>query len=279
MSFNKRMGRSCSVGLQADTLDSSACPPEGGRYREQNLVAMPSLKSAPRIAGAFVMLRNKATIGAILALVWCLLASIPAHATTYYVAAAGSDSNNGTSTGTPWQTISKVNGSTFSAGDSVLFNRGDVWYGSSLTAPSSGSSGSPITFGAYGSGANPVIKGSTLLNVSGYVLAPNTQTTIFGRPDAGTNTVDGATRNWRDQFPVGEISNPAVKITIALQAGPGTDLNITGSGIGPAATAPNTSAITRITWDGGSNGTTVPAGTTKSSDAIVYTLDKRSPRS
>ena len=267
------MKRFCSVGLQADTLDSSMCPPEGGRYREQNLVAIPSLKSAPRIAGAFVMLRNKSTIGAILALVSCLLPAIPAHATTYYVAAAGSDSNNGTSTGTPWQTISKVNGSTFSAGDFVLFNRGDVWYGSSLTAPSSGSSGSPITFGAYGIGANPIIKGSTLLVTGGYTLAPNTQTTIFGRPDAGTNTVDGATRNWRDQFPVGEISNPAVKITIAMQAGPGSDLNITGSGIGPAATAPNTNAITRITWDGGSNGTTVPARTTKSSDAIVYTLD------
>src|SRR6267154_752826 len=216
MSFNKRMGRFCSVGLQADTLDTSMCPPEGGRYSAQNLLAMPSLKSAPLIAGEFLIFRSKATIGAILALVWCLLPAIPAHATTYYVAAAGSDSNNGTSTGTPWQTISKVNGSTFSAGDSVLFNRGDVWYGSSLTAPSSGSSGSPITFGAYGIGANPIIKGSTLLNVSGYVLAPNTQTTIFGRPGAGTNTVDGATRSWRDQFPVGEISNPAVKITIAV---------------------------------------------------------------
>src|SRR5882672_11206348 len=89
MSFNKRIKRFCSVGLQADTLDTSMCPPEGGRYREQNLVAIPSSKSAPLIAGEFVMFRSKSTIGAILALVWCLLAGIPAHATTYYVAAAG----------------------------------------------------------------------------------------------------------------------------------------------------------------------------------------------
>jgi len=34
-------------------------------------------------------------------------------------------------------------------------------------------------------GANPILKGSTLLVTSGYTLAPNTQTTIFGRPDAG----------------------------------------------------------------------------------------------
>src|SRR6266704_1514674 len=28
--------RFCSVGLQADTLDSSTCPPEGGRYIAKN---------------------------------------------------------------------------------------------------------------------------------------------------------------------------------------------------------------------------------------------------
>src|ERR1035437_3305254 len=88
--------------------------------------------------------------------------ALPARATTYYVAAAGSDANSGTDTGHPWQTIAKINASTFSAGDSILFNKGDAWYGTSLTAPSSGSSGSPITFGAYGSGANQIVKGSTL---------------------------------------------------------------------------------------------------------------------
>src|SRR6266478_4753952 len=226
MSFNKRMGRFCSVGLQADTLDSSMCPPEGGRYREQDLVAIPSLKSAPRIAGAFVMFRSKSTIGAILALVWCLFASIPAHATTYYVAAAGSDSNNGTSTGTPWQTISKVNGSTFSAGDSVLFNRGDVWYGTSLTVPSSGSSGLPTTFGAYGSGANPIIKGSTLLVTSGFVLAPDTSTTIFSLSDSGTSSTDSATRNWREQVSHLDITANATKIRITVTVSATVDLNI-----------------------------------------------------
>jgi hypothetical protein len=204
-----------------------------------------------------------------------LLLSIafPAHATTYYVAAAGSDSNNGTSTSTAWQTIGKVNGSTFSPGDSILFNRGDAWYGTALTVPSSGSSGSPITFGAYGSGANPIVKGSVKLNTSGYVLAPNTTTTIFARGDTGTNSNDSATRNWREQIGHQDITNPAGKITISLTAAPSAALNITGSGIGPAATAPNTSSITRITWDGGNNGTTISAGTTKTSDQITYSLN------
>jgi len=201
------------------------------------------------------------------------LAAIPAQATTYYVTAAGSDANSGTDTGHPWQTISKVNGSTFVAGDSILFNRGGVWYGTSLTAPSSGSSGSPITFGAYGSGANPIIKGSTLLVTSGYALAPDITTTIFSLSDSGASSTDSATRNWREQVSHLDISANATKIRITVTASPTVDLNITGAGIGPVTTAPNASSITRITWDGGSNSTTVTRGTSKSSDTITYSLD------
>jgi hypothetical protein len=202
-----------------------------------------------------------------------LFVAFPARATTYYIAAAGSDANSGTSSGAPWQTIAKVNGSTFSPGDSILFNRGDAWYGTALTVPSSGSSGSPITFGAYGSGANPVLKGSTALNTSGYTLAPNTTTAIFSPPDSGTSSTDGATRNWREQVSHLDITNPASLITISVTASASAALNITGAGIGPATTAPNSSATTRITWGGGSNGTTVAAGTTATSDQISYSLN------
>ncbi|MFY9397995.1 MAG: right-handed parallel beta-helix repeat-containing protein [Desulfomonilia bacterium] len=78
---------------------------------------------------------------------------------TYYVSNSGSDSNNGLSTSSPWKTISKVNGRSFSPGDTILFRRGDVWR-EQLVVPSSGTSGSPITFGAYGTGAAPIISGS-----------------------------------------------------------------------------------------------------------------------
>ncbi len=206
-------------------------------------------------------------------LVCMFVSAKSARATTYYVAAAGSDSNSGTSSGTPWQTIAKVNGSTFSPGDSILFHRGDVWYGTSLVAPSSGSSGSPITFGAYGSGANPVVKGSTTLSTSGYTLGPNTTTSIFTPPDSGTSSTDGATRNWRLQVSHLDITNPASLITISVTAESGAALDITGAGIGPATTAPDASAITRITWGGGNNGTTVAAGTTATSDQLSYHLD------
>jgi hypothetical protein len=98
----------------------------------------------------------------IMLVTWSSLAS----AATYYVSSsAGSDGNNGTSAATPWQTIAHVNGQTFQPGDSILLKRGDVW-NESLVAPSSGSSGNPIAFDAYGTGAPP--------NLTGYYAVPTT---------------------------------------------------------------------------------------------------------
>ena len=62
---------------------------------------------------------------------------------------------------TAWKTIGRVNGSSLAPGDTVLFKRGCTWR-ESLWPPSSGASGSPITFGAYGTGANPIISGANL---------------------------------------------------------------------------------------------------------------------
>ncbi|MGA8838319.1 MAG: hypothetical protein WCF74_00280 [Candidatus Sulfotelmatobacter sp.] len=94
-----------------------------------------------------------------------LMCSAQTWATTYYVSSStGNDGNNGTSSSTPWQTIAHVNGQTFQPGDSVLLKRGDVW-NESLAPSSSGSSGSEITFDAYGTGAAP--------NLTGYYSVPS----------------------------------------------------------------------------------------------------------
>jgi hypothetical protein len=71
---------------------------------------------------------------------------------TFYVSATGSDSNSGTSPGSPWQTVTKVNGFTFLPGDRVLFNGGDNFSGVTLTPGQSGTQAAPITFGSYGNG-------------------------------------------------------------------------------------------------------------------------------
>jgi hypothetical protein len=90
-----------------------------------------------------------------------------ANATNYYISNSGNDSNDGLTTATAWQTLSKVNASTFNAGDSILLKRGDSW-NERLILKSSGSAGNPIIVGAYGSGNKPLITGLqtvTLTNV------------------------------------------------------------------------------------------------------------------
>jgi len=82
-------------------------------------------------------------------------------ATTYYVDATnGNDAKSGISPSAAWQTVNKVNNSTFGPGDSVLFKRGEIFRGYTLRPPSSGSSSNVITFGAYGSGDKPIISGA-----------------------------------------------------------------------------------------------------------------------
>ncbi len=90
--------------------------------------------------------------------------SIACHATDYYVSSSGSDSANGLSSSTPWQSILKVNSvfPTLKPGDRILFKSGDNFYGS-LQISVSGSSGSPITIGSYGTGASPVVSGFTTI--------------------------------------------------------------------------------------------------------------------
>ncbi len=89
----------------------------------------------------------------------------PSTGKTYYVdATSGNDANDGASSGRPWKTVAKVHDTTFAAGDTILFKRGEVWRESLYLDKSSGSAGKPITFGAYGTGAKPLFLGSVDLS-------------------------------------------------------------------------------------------------------------------
>ena len=117
-----------------------------------------------------------------------------AEAATYYVdCAASGDSSAGTSTTTAWRTINRVNISSFSPGDSILFKRGCTWR-EQLTVPSSGAAGKPIMFSAYGSGANPILSGADLITsftVEGsywYFAMPQNPLQVF-RDDARLTNV------------------------------------------------------------------------------------------
>ena len=99
----------------------------------------------------------------------CLIVGSSWAATFYVDAAGGIDTNDGLSPATAWKTVAKVNGATFAAGDQILFKRGQVW-NESLAPPSSGASGNPIVFDAYGTGEAPTL--------TGYVGLPSASWTL-----------------------------------------------------------------------------------------------------
>ena len=127
-----------------------------------------------------------ATLGAAalrMTLFMVVLMSATAWGTTYYVSSSsGSDTNSGTSANAAWATLAYVNAQTFNPGDSILFKRGDVW-NESLAPPSSGTSGNPIAFDAYGVGPAP--------NFTGWYAMP---TAASAWTSVGTNA-------WKAQLP------------------------------------------------------------------------------
>lgn len=85
-----------------------------------------------------------------------------AQGVNYYIdSLKGNDTNNGTTAATAWQTITKVNATTFKPGDSILFNCGSVWSGVTLHPLGSGTTGKPIVVSKYGTGKLPQINGNT----------------------------------------------------------------------------------------------------------------------
>lgn len=134
-------------GALVELFNSSASEARTGRGIEANFTPpIRHLRATP--------MRNL-----ILSLLFVL--PIAANAAIYYVSPNGSDTNNGTSTSTPWKTIDRVNqiGTSITAGTQILFERGGVFRGR-ININGSGTASNKIVIGAYGSGADPVISGS-----------------------------------------------------------------------------------------------------------------------
>ncbi|MBL0359235.1 MAG: right-handed parallel beta-helix repeat-containing protein [Chitinophagaceae bacterium] len=102
-------------------------------------------------------------------MVFCMLS---AQAKVYYFSSTGNDANTSTqaqNAATPWRTITKLNSifNTLVAGDSVLFKRGDLFYGT-INVTNSGAFKKHIVITAYGSGANPVVTGFTAVSATSW---------------------------------------------------------------------------------------------------------------
>jgi hypothetical protein len=93
----------------------------------------------------------------------------------YFSSSKGDDSRTGIQAqnpATPWRSIDKLNSSFESIlpGDSILFKRGDTFYGSIIVSKS-GSKDKPIIISSYGGGNKPVITGFT--TISSWTLIGN----------------------------------------------------------------------------------------------------------
>ncbi|MDZ4045444.1 MAG: right-handed parallel beta-helix repeat-containing protein [Rhodoglobus sp.] len=120
-------------------------------------------------------------ISALIASTFLVIAQ-PAWAlnTAYYVdAVSGSDSNAGTSPGAAWQSLAKVNATTFSAGDQILFHTDQSWAGQ-LWPKGSGAAGNPIVISSYGNGDRPLIDGSSMQRGATVYLKNQSYWTVEG---------------------------------------------------------------------------------------------------
>jgi len=103
-------------------------------------------------------------------LVFILLAGVlfagSCQSAVYYVDnVLGSDTNDGTCSSQAWQSLDKVNSTTFEPGDEILFRSGGYWAGQ-LWPKGSGSEAKPIKIGKYGEGDLPIISGMGKFNAA-----------------------------------------------------------------------------------------------------------------
>lgn len=105
--------------------------------------------------------------------------------TTYYVSSSGDNSNNGTSSGSAWASISKVNQemSGFSSGDQILFQRGGVYSGN-LHLTTAG-----ITISDYGTGDKPVLSGAVTFSNGWTSYSGNIWQKTLGQAPAKMNNL------------------------------------------------------------------------------------------
>jgi parallel beta-helix repeat protein len=154
--------------------------------------------------------------------------SPPTVSFTYYVDSAnGLDSNPGTMA-KPWKTIAKVNLTKLTPGQSVGFASGGVWR-ETLVPSQGGTAGSPITFGAYGTGQMPIISGANLVPAAGWMQTPSA--TIF------SDSFDSGNSNgWAVHWSNVSFVNGLVSITGPYSLGNSyrIDRSIAGGNVGQA---------------------------------------------
>lgn len=91
----------------------------------------------------------------------------PVWGSAYYVSADGNDNSDGRTEGTAWKTITRAMQQNYTAGEALLFRRGDRFYGSYILKVPTPNGSARWTIGAYGSGDKPIIDAYVVLDVAG----------------------------------------------------------------------------------------------------------------
>ena len=131
--------------------------------------------------------------------------------TNYYVANGGSDSNNGLTPATAWQTITHVNAQTFSTPSIVNFNGGQTFSGAIAWTTSNVTNGN-ITVQSYGTGQATISSSTSACLTATSVPSVTFQNIIC----SGTGQTDGV-------LVVNNTASPIAGPTLA-------NLNISGYG-------------------------------------------------
>ena len=130
------------------------------------------------------------------------------------------DFTTGSGSDSVFKTIGDINAfSALAAGDQVLFRKGQTWR-EQLTVPSSGSAGSLITFGAYGSGAQPVFNGADIVSS----WTPNTGQVLQQASGASDDSNGGSLgmSTWVAANFVANATYTLTQVSVGLRIGAGT---------------------------------------------------------
>jgi hypothetical protein len=130
----------------------------------------------------------------LLILIILLFAGTAFAADYYFSQSTGNDTTGDGSISTPWQTIAKINSTSFSPGDNIYLKAGDTWTigsgESGIDIDWDGTEGNVITLTSYGTGAKPIIDASAQTG-DGTRGNGATEVCIYCSYDGGYTTVDG----------------------------------------------------------------------------------------